>query len=151
MLPLVQGDAARGSVCSTCPALSSEELLLAWERPLQTTRKWLVPGIRVLQSCAAAEMITTFLKASSHNLKYVGIDALSRIVRINANYANEHQIAVIDCLEDPDDTLKKKTLELLFKMTNPNNVEVRRFAHYATTSAPWRPLPRAAHILTACH
>lgn len=74
---------------------------------------------------AAAEMISTFLKASSHNLKYVGIDALSRIVRINAKYANEHQLAVIDCLEDPDESLKRKTLELLFKMTNPNNVEVR--------------------------
>lgn len=69
-------------------------------------------------------MISTFLKSSNHNLKYVGIDALSRIVRINSDYANEHQIAVIDCLEDPDDTLKRKTLELLFKMTNPNNVEV---------------------------
>ena len=32
---------------------------------------------------------------------------------------------MVDCLEDPDDTLKKKTLELLFKMTKPNNVEVR--------------------------
>ena len=31
---------------------------------------------------------------------------------------------MVDCLEDPDDTLKKKTLELLFKMTKPNNVEV---------------------------
>ena len=42
----------------------------------------------------------------------------------NARYAAEHQLAVVDCLEDPDDTLKKKTLELLFKMTKPNNVEV---------------------------
>ena len=40
-------------------------------------------------------------------------------------YAAEHQLAVVDCLEDRDDTLKKKTLELLFKMTKPNNVEVR--------------------------
>ena len=45
-------------------------------------------------------MISTFLKSTNHNLKYVGIDALSRIVRINANYANEHQFAVIECLED---------------------------------------------------
>jgi AP-4 complex subunit epsilon-1 len=29
----------------------------------------------------------------------------------------EHQLAVVDCLEDPDDTLKLKTLELLYKMT----------------------------------
>lgn len=30
---------------------------------------------------------------------------------------------VVDCLEDADDTLKIRTLDLLFKMTNPQNVE----------------------------
>ncbi len=40
---------------------------------------------------AAAEMVSGFVKASSHNLKYCGIDALARIVRINAKYAGEHQ------------------------------------------------------------
>ncbi len=71
-------------------------------------------------------MVSGFLKSSSHNLRYIGIDSLARIVHINAKYAAEHQLAVIDCLEDPDDTLKKKTLELLFKMTKPSNVEVRQ-------------------------
>ena len=32
-------------------------------------------------------------------------------------FKQEHQLAVVDCLEDPDDTLKLKTLELLYKMT----------------------------------
>jgi len=36
-------------------------------------------------------MVSGFVKASSHNLKYCGIDALARIVRINAKYAGEHQ------------------------------------------------------------
>ncbi|KAK9907437.1 hypothetical protein WJX75_003646 [Coccomyxa subellipsoidea] len=80
------------------------------------------PNPSLLQ--AAAEMVSGFLKSTSHNLRYVGIDSLARVVRINAKYAAEHQLAVIDCLEDPDDTLKKKTLELLYKMTKPSNVEV---------------------------
>lgn len=74
-------------------------------------------------------MIANFLKSSSHNLKYVGIDGLARIVRISPKYAAEHQLAVIDCLEDPDETLKRKTLELLYKMTKANNVEVSGGRH----------------------
>mmetsp|Transcript_39384 Transcript_39384/g.111611 ORF Transcript_39384/g.111611 Transcript_39384/m.111611 type:complete len:951 (-) Transcript_39384:233-3085(-) len=80
------------------------------------------PNATLLQS--AAEMVSTFLRSSSHNLKYIGIDSLAAVVAINPKYAQEQQMAVIDCLEDPDESLKRKTLELLYKMTKPNNVEV---------------------------
>ncbi|KAG9446035.1 hypothetical protein H6P81_012163 [Aristolochia fimbriata] len=73
---------------------------------------------------AAAEVTSKFLKSDSHNLKYMGIDALGRLIKINPDIAEEHQLAVIDCLEDPDDTLKRKTFELLYKMTKSTNVEV---------------------------
>jgi len=33
-------------------------------------------------------------------------------------------MTVVECLENQDETLKRKTLELLYKMTNANNVEV---------------------------
>lgn len=92
-----------------------------WEAALSALDLYLRYMCGVL---AAADAIGVFLKSSSHNLKYVGIDALARIVRINPKHAVEHQMLVIDCLEDPDETLKKKTLELIFKMTKPSNVEV---------------------------
>lgn len=132
--------------------------------------------------------MTGLLRSPSHNLKYVGLDALAGITRVSPKYALEHQVggwvcgsaqgpgacgagqsmcrdvgrgmrnyplcvcdaqscgkgvlgppnahprapthlapqvAVIDCLEDPDDTLRLKTLELLATMTKANNVTVR--------------------------
>jgi len=38
--------------------------------------------------------------------------------------ASRSQAAVVDCLEDPDDTLRLKTLDLLARLTKANNVEV---------------------------
>ncbi|KAL7159671.1 hypothetical protein ABFS83_01G043600 [Erythranthe nasuta] len=80
------------------------------------------PNAKLLE--AAADAISKFLKSDSHNLKYLGIAALSRLIKISPDIAEQHQLAVIDCLEDPDDTLKRKTFELLYKMTKSSNVEV---------------------------
>ncbi|CAK9138802.1 unnamed protein product [Ilex paraguariensis] len=80
------------------------------------------PNPKLIES--AADAISKFLKSDSHNLKYMGIDALGRLIKISPEIAEKHQLAVIDCLEDPDDTLKRKTFELLYKMTKSSNVEV---------------------------
>ncbi|XP_018479210.1 AP-4 complex subunit epsilon isoform X2 [Raphanus sativus] len=82
----------------------------------------IVPSPQLLES--AADAISKFLKSDSHNLKYMGIDGLGRLIKISSDIAEQHQLAVIDCLEDPDDTLKRKTFELLYKMTKSSNVEV---------------------------
>uniref|UniRef100_A0A2P2MR91 AP-4 complex subunit epsilon n=1 Tax=Rhizophora mucronata TaxID=61149 RepID=A0A2P2MR91_RHIMU len=79
------------------------------------------PNLKLLE--AAADIIARFLKSDSHNLKYMGIDALGQLIS-RPEIAEQHQLAVIDCLEDPDDTLKRKTFELLYKMTKSSNVEV---------------------------
>jgi len=72
----------------------------------------------------AASNISRFISSDNHNLKYLGIIGLAQIVQVNPSYAAEHQLVVVDCLEDPDESLKRKTLDLLYRMTNPQNIKV---------------------------
>jgi AP-4 complex subunit epsilon-1 len=71
----------------------------------------------------ASQTISRFLSSESYNLKYIGITGLAMIVKIDPKCALNYQTLVVDCLEDTDDTMKVKTLDLLFKMTNKQNVE----------------------------
>jgi hypothetical protein len=67
----------------------------------------------------AASSIATFITNSNPNIKYLGnntanitnkpgIRGLAEIVKINAIYANAHQVIVIDCIDDVDETIKRE-------------------------------------------
>ena len=80
----------------------------------------------------AGASISRFLSSRSQNLRYLGVTGLASIVERHPKYAADHQLAVIECLEDQDETLLRKTLDLLFRMTNPVNVEfiTERLLHF---------------------
>eukprot|EP01124_Arcella_intermedia_P005746 TRINITY_DN13390_c0_g1_i1.p1 TRINITY_DN13390_c0_g1~~TRINITY_DN13390_c0_g1_i1.p1 ORF type:complete len:1257 (-),score=335.29 TRINITY_DN13390_c0_g1_i1:47-3325(-) len=70
----------------------------------------------------AAENIARFLVSRDHNLKYLGLKALREITKINPALTVQHHKEVIDCLTNQDEAIQRKTLDLLFTMTNPQNV-----------------------------
>ncbi len=72
----------------------------------------------------AASTISRFLSSDSPNLRCTGINGLALIIQINPGYVMEHQQIIVDCLEENDETLKKKTFDLLYKMTTMENVQV---------------------------
>ncbi|KCV70958.1 hypothetical protein H696_01905 [Fonticula alba] len=72
----------------------------------------------------AAEALGRFLNSSNHNLKHLGIASLAELARADPSFAHPHQVAVLECLESGDQTLAKRSLALLARVSNVNNVEV---------------------------
>ncbi len=71
----------------------------------------------------ASKSITWFFTSDSANLNYIGITGLIELVKKDPKFAAAHQEKIIECLENPDMTLKTRTLDLLVRMTNEDNVE----------------------------
>uniref|UniRef100_A0A667ZIR9 AP-4 complex subunit epsilon n=1 Tax=Myripristis murdjan TaxID=586833 RepID=A0A667ZIR9_9TELE len=72
----------------------------------------------------AAKCIGNFVLSPKINLKYLGLKALTYVVQQDANLALQHQLTIIECLDHSDLVIKRETLELLFRITNAQNVTV---------------------------
>ncbi|XP_052397551.1 AP-4 complex subunit epsilon-1-like isoform X1 [Carassius gibelio] len=72
----------------------------------------------------AARCIGNFVLSPKINLKYLGLKALTYVVQHDARLALQHQMTIIECLDHADYTIKRETLELLFRITNAQNVTV---------------------------
>jgi len=48
----------------------------------------------------AASSVGRFLTCENNILKYLGINALISVIKVNAKYAVDHQMTVVECLEN---------------------------------------------------
>lgn len=72
----------------------------------------------------AAKCIGNFVLSPKINLKYLGLRALTYVVQQDPKLALQHQMTIIECLDHSDLIIKRETLELLFRITNGQNVTV---------------------------
>ncbi|XP_040269904.1 AP-4 complex subunit epsilon-1 isoform X1 [Bufo bufo] len=72
----------------------------------------------------AAKCIGKFVLSPKINLKYLGLKALTYVIQQDPNLALQHQMTIIECLDHPDPIIKRETLELLYRITNEQNVTV---------------------------
>ena len=76
-------------------------------------------GLRVL----ATNIMGRFLMSRDNNLRYVALNSLLRLVKIDPLAVQRHKNTIMDCLKDPDVVIKKKALELTTVLINENNVK----------------------------
>ncbi|KAK9494553.1 adaptin N terminal region-domain-containing protein [Lipomyces doorenjongii] len=77
-------------------------------------------GLRVL----GINILGRFLGNKDNNVKYVGLNTLSKVVELEPNAVQRHRNTILECLHDADISIRRRALDLSFDLINDQNVRV---------------------------
>jgi len=77
-------------------------------------------GLRVL----GVNILGKFLSNKDNNIRYVALNTLLKVVAIEPNAVQRHRNTILECLRDPDISIRRRALDLSFTLINESNVRV---------------------------
>jgi len=88
----------------------------------------------VMQLCSSK--LRMFIEHPDQNLKYLGLLALSKIMEVFPKGIMEHRDLILNCLEDEDQSIRLRAVELLTGMVDRKNLAfiVEKLRHYLDTA-----------------
>lgn len=77
-------------------------------------------GLRVL----GVNILGKFLTNKDNNIRYVALNTLIKVVAVEPNAVQRHRNTILECLRDPDISIRRRSLDLSFTLINEGNVRV---------------------------
>lgn len=77
-------------------------------------------GLRVL----GVNILGKFLSNKDNNIRYVALNTLVKVVAIEPNAVQRHRNTILECLRDPDISIRRRALDLSFTLIKEDNVRV---------------------------
>ncbi|KAI1305936.1 AP-3 complex subunit delta-1 [Halotydeus destructor] len=74
-----------------------------------------------IQLCV--QKLRILIEDSDQNLKYLGLLAMSKILKTHPKSVQAHKDLVLACLDDKDESIRLRALDLLYGMVSKKNVE----------------------------
>lgn len=68
------------------------------------------------------QKLRIFIEDSDQNLKYLGLLAMKKMLQIQAKSVRAHQDIILGCLEDKDESIRLRALDLLYGMVSEDNL-----------------------------
>ncbi|ODV58103.1 AP-1 complex subunit gamma [Ascoidea rubescens DSM 1968] len=69
-------------------------------------------------------LLGKFLTLKDNNIKYISLNTLLTVVKLEPKTVQRHQAIIVNCLMDNDISIKRRALELIFEILNENNIRL---------------------------
>ena len=73
-----------------------------------------------IQLCV--QKLRILIEDSDQNLKYLGLLAMGKILKTNPKSVQGHKDLIMQCLDDSDDSIRLRALDLLYGMVSRKNL-----------------------------
>nr|XP_054763975.1 AP-3 complex subunit delta-1-like isoform X6 [Lytechinus pictus] len=73
-----------------------------------------------IQLCV--QKLRILIEDSDQNLKYLGLLAMSKILKTHPKSVQSHKDLILDCLDDKDESIRLRALDLLYGMVSKKNL-----------------------------
>lgn len=104
-------------------------------------------GLRVL----AVNILGRFLLNNDRNIRYIAMTSLQKIVGTDHIAVQRHRGTIVDCLKDPDASVKRRALELSLALVSASNIRsmMKELLNFLSTCPPELRAQAASGIFTA--